>query len=84
MKLPQLSLRDLFWLVLVCGLVVGWWVDRSRQSADSLRRGELIRTLIEHLRLNHREVFGIDADGTWTINGKPIDIAPREGDLYDF
>jgi hypothetical protein len=30
MKLPQLYLRDLFWLVLVCALAVGWWVDRSR------------------------------------------------------
>jgi hypothetical protein len=26
----KLSLRDLFWLVLVCALAVGWWADRSR------------------------------------------------------
>lgn len=30
MKLPQFNLRDLFWLVLVCALAVGWWADRSR------------------------------------------------------
>ena len=30
MKLPQFSLRDLFWLVLVCALAVGWWVERLR------------------------------------------------------
>ena len=27
MKLPQLTLRDLFWLVLVVGLAVGWWLN---------------------------------------------------------
>jgi hypothetical protein len=32
MKLPQLSLRDLFWLVLVCALAVGWGLDRVRIS----------------------------------------------------
>lgn len=32
MKLPQLSLRDLFWLVLVSALAVGWWVRDSRIS----------------------------------------------------
>jgi hypothetical protein len=30
MKLPQLSLRDLFWLVLVCAMGLGWWIDRTR------------------------------------------------------
>ena len=32
MKLPRFSLRDLFWLVLVCALAVGWGVDRVRIS----------------------------------------------------
>jgi hypothetical protein len=36
MKLPQLSLRELFWLVLVCALVVGWWSERtSRLEAET-------------------------------------------------
>src|SRR5688572_29382011 len=34
MKLPQLSLRELFWLVLVCGLVLGWWLDHRRLTAS--------------------------------------------------
>ena len=40
MKLPQLSLRDLFWLVLVAACLSGWWVERSRLRAeiDSLRK----------------------------------------------
>jgi len=29
MKLPQLTLRDLFWLVLVLGMALGWWLDRG-------------------------------------------------------
>jgi hypothetical protein len=29
MKLPQCSLRDLFWLVLVCALGIGWWLERA-------------------------------------------------------
>ena len=29
MKLPQLSLRELFWLVLVCALALGWWLERA-------------------------------------------------------
>jgi hypothetical protein len=41
MKLPQLSLRDLFWLVLVCALGLGWWVERnrlqSRHQAEKIR-----------------------------------------------
>lgn len=28
MKLPQLSLRDLFWLVLVAACLCGWWAER--------------------------------------------------------
>jgi hypothetical protein len=28
MKQFKFTLRDLFWLVLVCGLVLGWWLDR--------------------------------------------------------
>ena len=29
MRLPQLSLRDLFWLVALVAMGCGWWVDRS-------------------------------------------------------
>ncbi len=33
MKLPQLALRELFWLVLVCALACGWWLDHLQQLA---------------------------------------------------
>jgi hypothetical protein len=35
MKLPQLSLRDLFWLVLVCGLAVSPWIERGRPKREA-------------------------------------------------
>ena len=40
---PQLTLRDLFWLVLVSAVSVGWWVDRQsyvprRVSPEVLER----------------------------------------------
>jgi hypothetical protein len=28
MKLPKLNLRDLFWLVVVVAMALGWWLDR--------------------------------------------------------
>ena len=30
MKLPQLHLRDLFWLVLVAAVSCAWWVEHVR------------------------------------------------------
>src|SRR4051812_44131390 len=32
MKLPQLHIRDLFWLVLVVALGLGWWVSHGGGS----------------------------------------------------
>jgi hypothetical protein len=37
MKLPQLSLRDLFWLVLVAACLCGWWAERQHAAADAMR-----------------------------------------------
>jgi hypothetical protein len=45
MKLPRFTLRDLFWLVLVCSLVVGWWVASRQRSSDQ----ERLLTLISYL-----------------------------------
>ena len=38
MKLPQLSLRDLFWLVLVAAILCGWWMDRRKLVEDNETR----------------------------------------------
>jgi hypothetical protein len=34
MKLPQLSLRDLFWLVLVAAMGLGWWLRDGKLKAE--------------------------------------------------
>jgi hypothetical protein len=39
---PQLALRDLLWLVLVCGLALGWWVHARRLQ------GELVQQTTAH------------------------------------
>lgn len=50
MKLPQLSLRDLFWLVLVCALGVAWWIEHRQRVAEAQEHAhdrDLIRSLHE-------------------------------------
>ena len=34
MKLPQLTLRDLFWLVALAGMGCAWWLDHAQQEAQ--------------------------------------------------
>jgi hypothetical protein len=33
-SLMTFSIRDLFWLMAVVALVLGWWVDRSRLATE--------------------------------------------------
>jgi hypothetical protein len=47
MTLPKLNLRDLFWLVVVVALGLGWWranaflqVERTRRLIEQARSGE--------------------------------------------
>jgi hypothetical protein len=47
-KLPQLSLRDLFWLVLACALGVAWWVEHRQRVAEAEEHAhdrDMIRSL---------------------------------------
>jgi len=44
MKRPRFTLRDLFWLVLVCALAAGWLVERSRLHSETLRLADTIET----------------------------------------
>jgi len=43
MKLPRFNLRDLFWLVLVCALAVGWWTQERREHRLAAENVELKR-----------------------------------------
>jgi hypothetical protein len=46
MKLPRLSLRELFLLVALAAMGCGWWVDRRRAAHEN---GALRREIIELL-----------------------------------
>jgi hypothetical protein len=54
MKLPQLTLRDLFWLVLVCGVLCAWWVESTglrgqlREANEKLE--EAVKQALERAR----------------------------------
>ena len=78
MKLPKLSLRDLFWLVLVCALAVGWWVERARATelrevaaqAERYKRGMVaLVAAIENESYLCRVTPGLDAAGEdhWAV-----------------
>src|SRR5262245_27728589 len=43
MQRPTITLRDLFWLLLVIGLGLGWWLDqdRIRRQRESLEAAAL-------------------------------------------
>lgn len=42
-KLPQLTLRDLFWLVALVAMGCGWWVDSSTRRDEAKELEEAIR-----------------------------------------
>jgi hypothetical protein len=45
MKLTQFTLRDLFWLVLVAALAVGWFLDNSRRRQREEYLTDRVNTL---------------------------------------
>jgi hypothetical protein len=44
-KLAQLHTRDLFWIVLVVGLMLGWWLDHRRLAPYVPAHHELMQRL---------------------------------------
>ena len=48
-ELPQLTLRDLFWLVALVAMGCGWWVERTGLSRSS-RKAKQFEQIAEELR----------------------------------
>jgi hypothetical protein len=48
-KLPQLTLRDLFWLVALVAMGCGWWIDRTGLSQSS-RNAQQFEQIADELR----------------------------------
>jgi hypothetical protein len=46
MKLPQLSLRDLFSIVLLAGLAMAWWLERQEKTQWHWR-AEVLKRRVE-------------------------------------
>src|SRR5262245_47350549 len=59
MKLPKLHIRDLLWLILVCGLAVGWFVnDRKWKNHLALREEKCAAAqLAAHLVEKERDLL---------------------------
>ena len=47
MKLPQLTLRELFLLVVIAAMGCGWWVDRSRLAERFAARQDHVNDLVD-------------------------------------
>jgi hypothetical protein len=43
----KVTIRDLFWLVLMAALALGWWLDRTRQAAKHEQFRAKIRSVLE-------------------------------------
>ena len=57
--MPKLTLRDLFAVVTIVALALGWWLDRSRLARENWRLYEKVNiTLSDMLDLkNERDVL---------------------------
>ena len=81
-SLMRFSLRDLFWLIVVAALVVGWLADHWRQAAVAEAREKLhwenFRLLMDHRDASE---WNIDSDGRVTIlpmPSAPASIPPKQ------
>ncbi len=54
MKPPQLTLRDLFWLVLVVAMACAWTVEyRSKMRQTEAFRNSLLEMGLENMQMMH-------------------------------
>jgi hypothetical protein len=67
MKLPQLSLRDLFWLVALVAMGCGWWVDRtglSRSGRNAKQFAQIAHELREAIEnMGGKAIYWHDEHG---------------------
>jgi hypothetical protein len=73
MKLPRFTLRDLFWLVMVCALVMGWWWERREERRQKANLREIILAMSKYAY----DTYGMEGgfsefSGYLYINGQRI------------
>jgi len=80
MTLPKLNLRDLFWLVLVVAMGLGWTIECRRRTSEKVQHAREVATLNGELGASRTRLMeaedllsfeGVDfGDGT-TIHTTP-------------
>jgi hypothetical protein len=63
MKLPQLSLRELFWLVLVCALACAWWLSHRALVQSRRDAARFEKNASEYERIAEKLRDAIDGMG---------------------
>jgi len=79
MKLPQLSLRDLFWLVTVVALLCGWWMQQGRIAETRREKAEAEEQLKLAERIRADQQLLIDA---YRRDGRLHDVRRKDGSYY--
>jgi uncharacterized protein (TIGR03067 family) len=86
----QLTIRDLLWFVLVCGLAVGGWLERAQLNRDHERALVIVQAELDELRQQLADpASSLDLEviqGTWfrtsfTIGGVVQEESPDEGKI---
>ena len=75
MKRPSFHLRDLFWLVLVVGMGLGWWLDQARIRRE-VQRLQAIPVKSAQAKLSVAEAEFAQAKEI--VQRAPGAISPRE------
>ena len=62
--MPKLTLRDLFAVVTIVALALGWWLDRSRLAEEAKHLRSSVIFLADEMFSQHKYLVEINDDGT--------------------
>ena len=80
MKLPQLHLRDLFWLMALVAMGCGWWLEFQREKLD---RDNLLKLWAFDIASN---ILKREVGATLTVDEYGITVIQKTGrrTVYNF
>lgn len=71
MKLPQVSLRELFLLVVIAAMGCGWWVERGRPKREADMWEKHARYWRGNAEALARDILTVDPTWSTTFDGIP-------------
>ena len=74
MKLPQLALRDLFWLVALVAMCFGWWLDQTETSSEARYSRRVSEILMDRL--------SVDCQKTVTLHENGVAVSDHQGESF--